>query len=290
MTTLGAVFLPQRPPEDLRAVALAADEAGLEELWLWEDCFRESGIAAASAALAWTQRLHVGVGLVPVPFRNVALAAMEVATLARLFPGRVQVGVGHGVQEWMEQVGARVTSPMTLLREHTTALRALLAGEEVTTDGQYVHLDRVKLDWPPAEVPPVPAGAVGPKSLRLCGEVADGTILVGGTTPDGVREARRLVDEGHAAAGRTDPHTVTTYLLTATGPDAAERLARSQQEWGIAAGPDTGVAGDASAVAAAVRRWAEAGADAVVLQPTADDPDPAAFVRFAGQEVRPLVP
>src|SRR5665647_3196553 len=41
MTTLGAVFLPQLPPERLRDVARSADEAGLQELWLWEDCFRE---------------------------------------------------------------------------------------------------------------------------------------------------------------------------------------------------------------------------------------------------------
>jgi alkanesulfonate monooxygenase SsuD/methylene tetrahydromethanopterin reductase-like flavin-dependent oxidoreductase (luciferase family) len=50
------------------------------------------------------------------------------------------------------------------------------------------------------------------------------------------------------------------------------------------------VAGDAVAVAEAVQRWAEACATTVVLQPTADDPDPEAFVRFVAQEVRPLVP
>src|SRR5918911_4956600 len=177
MTTLGAVFLPQFAPERLRGVALAADEAGLEELWLWEDCFWESGIAAAAAALAWTQRLRVGIGLLPVPLRNVALTAMEVATLDRIFPGRLVVGVGHGVQDWMGQVGARVDSPLTLLREYLEALRALLRGEEVTTEGRYLRLDRVALDWPPPAAPAVLAGATGPRTLRLCGEFADGTIL-----------------------------------------------------------------------------------------------------------------
>src|SRR6266567_2240716 len=111
MTALGTVFLPQLPPERLRGVARAADDAGLEELWVWEDCFSESGIASAAAALAWTGRLRVGVGLLPVPLRNVALAAMELATLDRLFPQRLSIGVGHGVQEWMAQAGARVESP-----------------------------------------------------------------------------------------------------------------------------------------------------------------------------------
>ena len=88
MTTLGAVFLPAVATRAAARVAEAADEAGLEQLWLWEDCFREGGIASAAAALAWTERLQVGVGLLPVPLRNVALTAMELATLDRLFPGR----------------------------------------------------------------------------------------------------------------------------------------------------------------------------------------------------------
>lgn len=289
MTNLGAVFLPQLPPERLAAVARAADDAGLDELWLWEDCFRESGVASAGAALAWTSRLRVGVGLLPVPLRNVALTAMEAATLHRLFPGRVRLGVGHGVQDWMAQVGAKVDSPVTLLREHLTALRALLRGERVTTEGRYVRLDDVALDWPPLDAPAVFAGAVGPRSLRLCGEAADGTILTGGTTPAQVREARRLVDEGRAVAGRTDPHHVAVYVHAATGPGAAERLAREYRTWGYPPGEERGVAGDAHAVADAVRDWAEAGADTVVLQPTADDPDPEGFVRFVAGEVRPLL-
>jgi alkanesulfonate monooxygenase SsuD/methylene tetrahydromethanopterin reductase-like flavin-dependent oxidoreductase (luciferase family) len=176
MTRLGIVFLPQLAPERLRDVAGAADEAGLEELWLWEDCFFESGIASASAALAWTERVSVGIGLLPVPLRNVALTAMEIATMHRLFPGRVRVGLGHGVQSWMSQVGARAASPLGLLREHLSALRALLDGHEVTTSGRYAKLDRVKLEWPPLSSPQLLAGATGPLSLRLSGELADGTI------------------------------------------------------------------------------------------------------------------
>jgi len=287
--SLGVVFRPELPPERLRAVVRTADGSGLDELWLWEDCFKESGIAAAAAALAWTERVQVGVGLLPVPLRNVALTAMEIATMTRLFPGRFRVGIGHGVQEWMAQVGARVGSPLTLLREYTLALKSLLGGQTVTTDGRHVHLDAVTLDWPPPAAPPILAGAVGPKTLELSGAAADGTILVGGTTPDQVRDARRAIDVGRAAAGRTDPHDVTVFLITATGPDATERLAVEVAKWPVDAAHDVAVAGDAAAVAAAVGRWAAAGVDSVVLQPTADEPDIEAFVRFAAEEVRPLL-
>ncbi|MFF7069367.1 LLM class flavin-dependent oxidoreductase [Streptomyces pseudovenezuelae] len=290
MTGLGAVFRPQLPPERLRALARLADETGLEELWLWEDCFREGGISTAAAALAWTERVRIGVGLLPVPLRNVAITAMEAATLHRMFPGRAALGIGHGVQDWMGQVGARAESPLTLLREHLLALRALLAGERVTTRGRYVTLDDVALDWPPAGPVEVLTGATGPRTLRLTGEAADGTVLTAGTPPEGVRRARRLIDEGRLKAGRTQPHRIVVYLLTATGPDATARLRAELTDEGLADVPDLGAAGDADAVAKAVQRLADAGADTVVLQPTADEPDPEGFIRFVARDVRPLVP
>ena len=290
MTTpaLGAVFLPHHPPERLRETALAADQAGVDELWLWEDCFRESGVAAASATLAWTGRLRVGVGLLPVPLRNVALTAMEIATLTRLFPGRLELAVGHGVQEWMAQVGAKAASPLTLLDEYTTALRALLSGETVSVEGRYVQLRDVALDWPPANAPRILAGAVGDKTLRLAGRVADGTVLVGGTPPDRVTAARGAVEAGRREAGRPGAPTVVVFLMTATGPDAEARMAAELRTWPGDLQLDHTVAGDAAAVAAAVQRWGEAGADTVVLQPTADA-DPAGFARFTGEQVRPLL-
>jgi alkanesulfonate monooxygenase SsuD/methylene tetrahydromethanopterin reductase-like flavin-dependent oxidoreductase (luciferase family) len=288
MTRLGAVFRPQSPPERLRDVARAADDAGLDELWLWEDCFLESGIASAAAALAWTERLEVGIGLLPVPLRNVALTAMEVATLERMFPGRIHVAVGHGVQSWMGQAGARVGSPLPLLREHVTALRALLRGEEVTTTGRYVDLDRVALGWPPSGPTPIHVGASGPRSLQLSGEVADGTVLTAHTTPAQVGERRELVTEGSALAGRTDPHRMTVYVLAATGVDAETRL-EAEADRSSPSHDELWLAGDAETIAAGVQRFATAGADVVVLQPTADEPDPAGFVRFVAEQVAPRV-
>ncbi|HWM17320.1 MAG TPA: LLM class flavin-dependent oxidoreductase, partial [Microbacterium sp.] len=152
---VGAIFLPDLPPERLRDFVQAAEGAGISELWLWEDCFREAAFSSAAAALAWTERLRIGIGIAPMPLRNVALTAMEIATTERMFPGRLLPGVGHGVLAWMGQVGARVASPLTLMREYIPALRALLAGEEVSVRGRYVRLEDVRLDWPPADLPPI---------------------------------------------------------------------------------------------------------------------------------------
>jgi alkanesulfonate monooxygenase SsuD/methylene tetrahydromethanopterin reductase-like flavin-dependent oxidoreductase (luciferase family) len=106
VTRLGVIFTADRPPEQLPAFAAAAEAAGLDELWLWQDCFLAGGIAASAVALAATNRVAVGLGVMPAVFRNPVAKAMEVATLARLHPGRFIAGLGHGVPTWMEQVGA----------------------------------------------------------------------------------------------------------------------------------------------------------------------------------------
>jgi alkanesulfonate monooxygenase SsuD/methylene tetrahydromethanopterin reductase-like flavin-dependent oxidoreductase (luciferase family) len=256
VTSLGVVFRPQSPPEHLRAVVEAADAAAasgvLDELWFWEDCFLEGGLTQAALALAWSSRLRVGIGLLPVPLRNPAVVAMEAATLARTFPGRLVLTLGHGVQEWMAQVGARAASPMGLLREHTTAVRDLLAGEEVDADGEHVRLDGVRLDWPPVQPPTLLLGARGPRTLRLAGELTDGVVLDAGAyaDPEAVRQARTTVQAGRDAAGRPGPTHVTTYVQVAAAEATPERVGER------------------------VRAFAAAGTDTVVLQSDGDAPDP----------------
>ncbi|GAB0102861.1 LLM class flavin-dependent oxidoreductase [Nocardia sp. JMUB6875] len=290
MTTLGAVFRPQNPPERLRDVVRAADESGLDELWLWEDCFLEGGVSTAAAALAWSERVHIGVGVLPVPLRNVAITAMEISSLERMFPGRGIWGVGHGVQDWMGQVGARAASPLTLLREYLDALRGLLNGQRITVKGRYVQLDDVALDWPPAAAPPILAAATGPKTLQLVGECADGVVLTNSTPAAGIRTAADILHAARPEAVAAQPFPIVVYLLAATGPDAADRVLADLREQERDHIPDIGVAGDARAIADKVMQWAEAGATSVVLQPTGDEPDPAGFVRFVAEQVKPLLP
>ena len=218
MTQIGLTFPPDQPPERLREVALAAERAGIGELWLWEDCFKESGVAPAAAVLAWTERLTVGVGLFPVPLRNVALTAMEIATLARMFPDRLLPGIGHGVLDWMGQVGARAASPLTLLREYGTALRRLLDGENVTVAGRYVTLDDVQLRWSPPAVPLL-VGAVGPKTVALGAEIGDGLILT--ESPREIREAVDIASQARAAAGIQTPLDVVAFVSVPVASDVA---------------------------------------------------------------------
>ena len=264
---IGCVAHPEWfSPAQFLTLARAADAAGLDDLWLWEDCFKESGIAAAGAILGVTSRIRVGLGVLPTPLRNVALTAMELATLEGMFPGRLIPGIGHGVQPWMEQVGGRVASPLTLLREQLDALRALLGGERVTVTGRYVTLDDVALDWPPSPPPPVLAAGQGPKTLRLVAEAAAGLALPGGTSPDELRRALEATDEGRAATGRTGPFEVCVTVDLPPGMRA--RGARAAADY--------------------IRPWIAAGATRVPVLPALED-DPLAATAWLGEEVAPLL-
>jgi alkanesulfonate monooxygenase SsuD/methylene tetrahydromethanopterin reductase-like flavin-dependent oxidoreductase (luciferase family) len=170
-------------------VARELDRGGADQLWVIEDCFYTAGVSLTAAALAVTERLTVGLGILPAVARNAAVTAMELATLCALAPGRFLPGIGHGVQDWMGQMGARPTSPVTTLEEVLVAVRRLLAGERVTTHGRHVHLDDVQLDQPPADPPPLLAGVRGPRSLAMAGRVAGGLVLAEPASPSYVRWA-----------------------------------------------------------------------------------------------------
>ncbi len=284
MSRIGAIFNPYtHTPDEFRDAVLATESAGLPELWIWEDCFRQSAFASAGAALAWTEALRIGIGIAPMPLRNVAAAAMEIATLERLFPGRLLPGVGHGVLDWMGQAGARVASPLTLMREYVPALRGLLAGSEVQVDGRYVTLTGVRLDYPPVTPPFVYAAAEGPKTLRLSGEVADGTVLDSGHTPAEYAAATAAVRDGRTAAGRGGGHDVVAYVVTAFGADAE---ARALADVGDKPDPaERALWGDPAQVAAGAQRFFDAGVDDVVLLPSSRG-EIAEFYRAAGEVAR----
>lgn len=285
---VGCVFRPEIEPEKLADVARTADEVGLDELWLFEDCFFGGGMTSAAIALANSSRLKVAVGVLPAPMRNVAVTAMEIATLCRAYPGRVRIGVGHGVQDWMGQIGATVKSPMTLLREYLNALCALLDGQRVTMDGTYVELDGVQLTWPPLTATDLMCAATGPKTLTLSGELAMATVLTSGTTPQMLRDAVTSIEKGRGRRTVAAPHAIIAYLQTTFGPDAKTRALQELQRWGFDTTADLVAYGTPQEVAAAAKRWVEAGATTIVLQP-APDIDIHEFVTIAAKEVAPLL-
>ncbi|MFI6596259.1 LLM class flavin-dependent oxidoreductase [Nonomuraea sp. NPDC050536] len=265
---LGVMYERDLPPEGLPAFARELDGT-VDDLWVVEDLGWTGAISSAATALAATSRLRVGIGITPAPLRNPALLAMELANLARLHPGRLAAGVGHGVQDWMRQVGAAVSSPLALLEETITSVRALLRGETVSLYGRHVRLDGIRLVHPPAEPPPVLAGVMSPRSLALSGRVAQGTII-----PEGFGPARLpgLVERVAPPPG----HEVVAFTHLYVDDDAAKVLRPIAEEqaafMGVAPEEVAMATGSPAEAAAHVRDLAAAGAATVVVRPVGPEP------------------
>lgn len=197
---LGVVYPTHGTPEDFLAFARRVEQLGFGHLWVVEDCFRAGGLTLAATALSTTARLRVGVGLMPAPVRNPAIAAMEIATLARAHPRRFTATFGHGALEWMRQIGAAPRDRLGMLEETVVAIGALLDGRTVTSAGEHVRLRDVELELPPAERPELLIGSTGPRGLELAGKVADGMLLPEGCGADFIRWALAQAERGRADA------------------------------------------------------------------------------------------
>ena len=282
MPRIGVMFDRDISPEELPGFARALDDAGADDLWVVEDLGWNGGVSAAAIALAASSRLRVGIGIAPAPLRSPAVYAMEIATLARVHPGRVVAGLGHGVPDWMRQVGVAPKSALAMLEETVTAVRGLLRGETVTLDGREVHIHGVRLVHPPSVVPPVVTGVVRPRSLELSGRSADGTILVEGLSPAQLTESIGHIRRG----GATEEHEVIGFAFLHIDDDP-ERAARTSREalaiqsgfLGVPVEEVFALVGSAADIPAKVRTLTDTGVDTVVLRPIG--PDPLGQVRAA---------
>jgi len=277
MRRIGVMFDRARRPEELTAFAREIEGLGADDLWVVEDLGWAGGVSSATLALGATERLRVGIGISPAPLRSPALLAMELAMVERVFPGRLIAGVGHGVPEWMAQVGVGVREKLALLGETITAVRALLRGETVSLDGQVVKIDGVRLVHPPADAPPVVAGVVRPRSLELSGRVADGTVIAEGQGPKAIAAALGHIRKGQGE--RPAAHEVVVFTHLCVGDDA-ERIAEltapvveEYMNWLQVPAEDVFLAaGPVATAAERIRSLWDAGADTVVLRPVGEDP------------------
>ncbi len=127
-------------------------------------------------------------------------------------------------------MGARPSSPLTLLDEYVRVLRRLLAGDTVDFGGRYVRLRDVRLAHPPSVVPPVLAGVRGIKSLQLSGRVAQGSVLAEPVTPEYLAFARTQI-------GAAD-HQIVAYNLASVDDDPQVARDRVRGPLAVVGEPD----------------------------------------------------
>jgi 5,10-methylenetetrahydromethanopterin reductase len=184
-----------------------AEDAGFEAVWQADSRLVREATVPMAAFLAATDHVRVGSGVVDCWTRNPARLASTFSTLDDLAPGRVILGIGAWWDPLASAVGVTRSRPLGVMREVVTVVRALLAGETVTFDGDHVHFDGVELDYVhqerrPKEVP-IYIGATGMKMMELTGEIADGVVLNYLVSPAYNERALAHLADGAARAGRT---------------------------------------------------------------------------------------
>lgn len=210
---LALYFQDKHPIRYEIEMAKYAEAQGFSEIWQADTRLARDCVVLMSALLTETRTLRIGSGVLPIWTRNPAVIAATWSTMWELGglteDGRSRVMLGLGA--WWEPIASRVgedrRKPLTAMREHIEALRQLFTMEEVTYTGEFVHLDRVRLDVAYGETGPrdIPLyiGATGAKMMELTGEICDGAVLNYVVSTDYIRGAVANLERGAAKRGRT---------------------------------------------------------------------------------------
>jgi probable F420-dependent oxidoreductase len=307
------------PVRTLVELARLADRLGYDSVWVPEGRGRELFGVIGAMAVA-TSHMRLCTGILPLYARPPALTAMAAATLGDLSDGRFVLGIGTGHPSIIERgYGIPFREPLAAAREYVEILRAVGAGAAVAEAGRIFRVEAFELEAAPRHATPIYLAALGPKMLRLAGEVADGVIL-NWSTPARVQWAAGVVREAARAAGR-DPAQVQVVCYVRVAVDRGETAwpvvrkllatyvalpayARMLKEAGFAddvravqaawtrggldaaaaASPDRlvremAVVGAGEACQAGLRRYRDAGADVVAAYPVPVGDDAGASIR-----------
>jgi alkanesulfonate monooxygenase SsuD/methylene tetrahydromethanopterin reductase-like flavin-dependent oxidoreductase (luciferase family) len=197
------------PWPEFAHAARSAEDLGYVGAFLPEIAGRDA-LAALTGLAAETSSLLLGSGVIPMTSRTPTLIAMGAATVQERSGGRAILGVG---------TGPAVPGALDRLRDLVARLRVILEGASPRPG---------PVDGPlslsiPAPIP-IWISALGPRAIRLAGEIADG-VLLNWCPPERVRQAVGLVAEGAASAGRAPGDvSVAVYVRASLGGDDAASM------------------------------------------------------------------
>jgi alkanesulfonate monooxygenase SsuD/methylene tetrahydromethanopterin reductase-like flavin-dependent oxidoreductase (luciferase family) len=200
--------------KDLRAAALAAEDAGFDGLWTWDHLRDPDGEDGPGVPEAWTvltalaevtRRMTLGPLVLNVANRRPGLLANMAATLQAVSGGRLLLGLGAG--------GHRRTP----YAAEQAALGQPVPADPVRAQHVVDAIQSVRTFWSghagflrPEPAPPIIVGGFGPRMATIAGRHADGfnTQAFHPQLADLVRRAR----DAHAAAGRdAEPFVVSVF-------------------------------------------------------------------------------
>jgi alkanesulfonate monooxygenase SsuD/methylene tetrahydromethanopterin reductase-like flavin-dependent oxidoreductase (luciferase family) len=261
---------------DIAGLARLAEQAGLDGVWVGDRlaagdrAVLDSGLNLAVAAAA-TSSITVGYAIYVPSLRPLAWAAKQVATLQHVAGGRLQLGVaiGGGSEAEYRAAGFRRSERARRTDEFLARLPGLLGGQPLADGSGAYGREAIRL-LPAVPVPPLWVGGTSLPALRRAVRFGDGW-LSGLQTPREFAASRRRLFELSDEAGRPRPLT-GIGLHAALGTDSDRDLAavtagvmHSMFGVPIERAREVAIAGTPAQVAFQLARYAEAGADLIVV-------------------------
>ena len=269
--------------DDVIAQARRAFEVGVRQIWLAQR-FDYDAISLAGLVGAAVPGLGVGTFVVPINPRHPLIVATLAQTAQAASHGNFSLGLGLGAHAPEHQAfGTSWTNPAGRLREHLEVLRSIFDTGAVDYHGTEFT---AAPEWPvalPGGTPvPVYVAAMGPKALRVTGELADGTLpyLAGPRTIEDFIVP--TIGEAATAAGRPAPQVIAAVpVIVSDDTDAAKALAAEElafyagipsyakvlEREGVHQAGELAAVGPADAVRKQLQRYLDAGATDLVLSP-----------------------
>jgi alkanesulfonate monooxygenase SsuD/methylene tetrahydromethanopterin reductase-like flavin-dependent oxidoreductase (luciferase family) len=202
-----SIMIVQTTPEgsaerygEVTEQVMLAEELGYERVWLvaheFTDFSRPASMLTASYLAAMTSRIRLGIGVSVLPLQHPLRVAEEVAVLDHLSGGRLDFGVGRGIQpEAYAAYGLPMDDAAGRLWEAIEILVQAWTNEEFSYDGKFWQIPPTKVRPRPVQRPHPPLWAVGvsPSSIgRVAASGLNGLIGTYMNTLDEVGEDMRL--------------------------------------------------------------------------------------------------
>lgn len=192
--------------ESLRLVQ-HAEAHGFDSVWQAGGRLARDPLVLLAAYAARTTRIRLGTGVMDIWTRSVVSLATGLISLDDLARDRVIGGLGPWWDPLAAQAGIDRSKPLLAMREVINATRALLAGQQVSFQGEFVRLDRIALEpggtLRGARYIPLYIAATGPRMTALAGEIADGVLLNFLVSPAYNEGVMRQLEIGLRQAGRS---------------------------------------------------------------------------------------
>jgi len=164
--------------------AVEAERLGVDSAWFAE-AWGSDAVAPLAFVAARTSKIRLGTGIMQAGTRTPALVGMTAATLSALTGGRFLLGLGTSGPQVIEGWhGLPFDRPVQRMRETIEIARIVMSGERLQYRGRVYELPlgggegkALKSSIGAVSTPvPVYLATLGPKSLEMTGEIADGWL------------------------------------------------------------------------------------------------------------------